>query len=303
MLIMLVAQERRIGVNSDVTVAVPRFLSVALLAQGVLLFGLGVALYLVPSLQSVLWPWLLTPLTARAVAAWLVAFGLGAVLASRATDLGRLEISAWSYGLMAVLEFVVVIRYMDLIRWTEPSAWGYLSLLAGVLATSVAGVWQVRGRARTPSSELSVVRVWSSRPPPARSPDETNPASGSVALPLGTSSPDSMDLAIYTDGWRRSLPERLGQGTDFSGSARREVLRQREIEQGTSPSRLACRDRLPATGRGTQVGDSADDRSPVYTPTQAGVTWEQRRELVGRRRRRTASAGRPKRSFPDLARH
>lgn len=151
MVIMLVAQERRIGVNSDVTVAVPRFLSVALLAQGVLLLGLGAALYLVPSLQSVLWPWPLTPLTARAVAAWLVAFGLGAVLASRANDLGRLEISAWSYGLMAVLELVVVIRYMDLIRWTEPSAWGYLSLLAVVLATSVAGVWQIRGRARTPS--------------------------------------------------------------------------------------------------------------------------------------------------------
>jgi len=147
MVIMLVAQERRIGVNSDVTVAVPRFLSAALLAQGVLLLGLGAALYLVPSLQSVLWPWPLTPLTARAVAAWLVAFGLGAVLASRANDLGRLEISAWSYGLMAVLELVVVIRYMDLIRWTEPSAWGYLSLLA----TSVAGVWQIRGRARTPS--------------------------------------------------------------------------------------------------------------------------------------------------------
>jgi hypothetical protein len=71
----------------------------------------------------VLWPWPLTPLTARAVAAWLVAFGLGAVLASRANDLGRLEISAWSYGLMAVLELVVVIRNMDLIRWTEPSAW------------------------------------------------------------------------------------------------------------------------------------------------------------------------------------
>jgi hypothetical protein len=151
MVIMLVAQERRIGVNSDVTVAVPRFLSAALLAQGVLLFGLGATLYLVPSLQSVLWPWPLTPLTARAVAAWLVAFGLGAALASRATDLGRLEISAWSYGLMAVLELVVVIRHLEVIRWPEPSAWGYLSLLAWVLATSVGGLWQVRGRASTAS--------------------------------------------------------------------------------------------------------------------------------------------------------
>ena len=39
MVIMLVQQERRIGVNSDVTVALPRFLSAALLAQGVLLSG------------------------------------------------------------------------------------------------------------------------------------------------------------------------------------------------------------------------------------------------------------------------
>ena len=146
MVIMLVAQERRIGVDSDVTFAVPRFLSAALLAQGSLLFGLGAALYIVPGLQSVLWPWPLTALTARAVAAWLVAFGLGAVLASRANHLGRLETSAWSYGLLAVLELVVVVRYMDLIRWTEPSAWGYLSLLIVILATSVAGIWQITGR-------------------------------------------------------------------------------------------------------------------------------------------------------------
>jgi hypothetical protein len=48
MVIMLVAQERRIGVNSDVTVAAPRFLSAALLDQGVLLFGLRAAPYLSP---------------------------------------------------------------------------------------------------------------------------------------------------------------------------------------------------------------------------------------------------------------
>lgn len=49
------------------------FLDFDRVTLGVLLFGLGAALYLVPSVQSVLWPWPLTPLTARAVAAWLVA--------------------------------------------------------------------------------------------------------------------------------------------------------------------------------------------------------------------------------------
>jgi len=151
MVIMLVAQERRIEVNSDVTVACARFLSAALLDQGVLLFGLRAALCLVPSVQSVLWPWLLTLLTARAVAALLVAFGLGAVLASRANDLPRPEISAWSYGLMAVLELVVVIRHMDLIRWTEPSAWGICHCSPWCWPPEWPGFWQVRGRARTPS--------------------------------------------------------------------------------------------------------------------------------------------------------
>jgi hypothetical protein len=151
MVIMLVAQERRAGSDSDVTIAVPRFLAVALLGQGALLIVLGAVLYVVPATQSVLWPWQLTPLTARAIAAWLVAFGLGALLASRANDLARLEVSAWSYGLMAVLEFVVLVRNVGSVRWTSVATWGYLLLLSGVLATSVAGLVQVRARARTPS--------------------------------------------------------------------------------------------------------------------------------------------------------
>ena len=82
------------------------------MVQGAVLLVLGLALYLVPALERVLWPWALTPLTARAVASWLIAFGLGAVLAGRADDLARLEICAWSYGLMAVLEIVVVARHV-----------------------------------------------------------------------------------------------------------------------------------------------------------------------------------------------
>ena len=161
MAIMLVRQERRLGPApglaaeiSDTTgdrVPLPRLLAVALVVQGAVLLILGLALYLLPALERVLWPWALTPLTARAVASWLIAFGLGAVLAGRADDLARLEICAWSYGLMAVLEIVVVARHVDVIRWSQPATWGYLLLLLGILATSAAGVGLIRGRAPTTS--------------------------------------------------------------------------------------------------------------------------------------------------------
>ncbi len=151
MVIMLIAQERRSQPTRDVAVPLPRVLSVALLAQGVVLLVLGAALYLMPNLERWLWPWTLTPLTARSVASWLVAFGLGALLAGRANDLASLEISAWAYGLMALLELVVLARHVDQVRWAEPAAWAYLALLLGVLATSVAGIRQVRGRAATTS--------------------------------------------------------------------------------------------------------------------------------------------------------
>jgi hypothetical protein len=162
MAIMLVRQERRpppadqpVGGGSDILISavpVPRPLAVALLAQGAVLLTVGLALYLVPGVERVLWPWALTPLTARAVASWLIAFGLGALLAGRAHDLARLEISAWSYGLMAVLELVALARHADVVRWSQPAAWGYLGLLLGILATSAAGVWLLRDRARTPSA-------------------------------------------------------------------------------------------------------------------------------------------------------
>ena len=157
MAIMLVRQERRLAIGDEIAdtpvewVPVPRLLAAALVVQGAVLLVLGLALYLAPALERVLWPWALTPLTARAVASWLIAFGLGALLAGRADDLARLEICAWSYGLMAVLEIVVVARHHDLIRWSQAATWGYLLLLLGILATSAAGVGLVRGRAPSTS--------------------------------------------------------------------------------------------------------------------------------------------------------
>ena len=51
-----------------------------------------------PASAGTLWPWQLTPLTARTVASWLIAFGIAAALAIQERDLGRLELPAAAYA-------------------------------------------------------------------------------------------------------------------------------------------------------------------------------------------------------------
>jgi hypothetical protein len=108
------------------------------------MFAVGAALFLVPGTASALWPWTLTPLTARMVAAWLLAFGVGVILAAAQGDLGRLDIAVWAYGLLAVLEIVVIIRFPGTVRWSALAIWVYLAMTASILATSAYALIRLR---------------------------------------------------------------------------------------------------------------------------------------------------------------
>jgi hypothetical protein len=88
----------------------------------------------------VLWPWTLTPLTARSVAAWLIAFGVCALLALRSRDLVGLDVPAWAYAVFAVLKLVVLVRFPADIRWSSPASWAYIALLVSILLNSAMGL-------------------------------------------------------------------------------------------------------------------------------------------------------------------
>jgi hypothetical protein len=145
MIVVLVLQERRPAEPVD-RLALPAGLRVTLLLQGGLMFAVGVALFLVPGTAAALWPWMLTPLTARAVAAWLLAFGVGVILAAIDGDLGRLDIAAWAYGLLAVLEIVVIIRFPGTVNWSGAAIWVYLAMAASILVTSAYALLLLRRR-------------------------------------------------------------------------------------------------------------------------------------------------------------
>jgi hypothetical protein len=132
-LILLVAQARVPGDDPPTHRPLPAALAPLLAVQGVVLLGVGLALFVNPATSEALWPWTLTPLTARAVAAWLIAFGVAAFLALRERDLGRLATAAVTYTVFGVLQLVALVRFSGTVDWSRVSAWVYLALLISIV--------------------------------------------------------------------------------------------------------------------------------------------------------------------------
>jgi hypothetical protein len=110
-----------------------------LVVEGLILIGVGLALFIAPDSADELWPWPLTPLTSRATGAFLTGFGAAALQAVMENDIGRLAGSAYAYATLGFLELVVVLRYPDALDGSDLRGVAYVVLAAAVLVTGVAG--------------------------------------------------------------------------------------------------------------------------------------------------------------------
>ncbi|MEU2349471.1 hypothetical protein [Modestobacter sp. NPDC049651] len=153
MAVVLVPQERAPGSDPEQRWPVPGVLRAALGVESAVLLAVGLALFVAPSTGTGLWPWALTPLTARVTAAWLLAFGVATALATLAGDLERLRTAAVAHTLFGVLSLVVVARYPGTVTWERPATWGYLAVAVAVVVTGAAG-WRAAPRppARHPAA-------------------------------------------------------------------------------------------------------------------------------------------------------
>ncbi|MGH2704712.1 MAG: hypothetical protein ACRDJ4_06365 [Actinomycetota bacterium] len=89
MLLVLVRQVRVPGGDLGRTRRMPAWGRVVVALQAGVVLGLGVALF--ARRAAALWPWALTPLTGRAIGAWLVGIGVAAFHALAEGDLRRLR--------------------------------------------------------------------------------------------------------------------------------------------------------------------------------------------------------------------
>lgn len=103
----------------------PTWLRVSLAAQAVILITLGAMVFVAPQTAGTLWPWTLTPLTGRAVAAWLIGIGCVAANALWEGDLRRVRVAMISSTVLGLLHCLVVARHAWSLDWNKSQLWVY----------------------------------------------------------------------------------------------------------------------------------------------------------------------------------
>ena len=144
LLLAAVLQTRAAGRDPARTSPLPRWFRLLLAFEAVAMLGVGGALVLVPEQADVLWPWMLTALTGRAVGAFVFSSGLAAALAVWENDWRRIDAAVTSYGVLGFLELVALLRYPREPDWGSPSAWVYLVFLLTMPAIGAYGWYRAR---------------------------------------------------------------------------------------------------------------------------------------------------------------
>jgi len=140
-LIYLIAATRTDAEDADRAnrLSMPIALRLALAGQAVVFAVYGIGLFVSPSgFGGDAWPWALTPLTARAIAAFLLGFALAAVIAVRADSLRWFRGAALTYAVLGVLQLLSVALHSS--DFTDGVGLPLFAVFfASVLAVGVAG--------------------------------------------------------------------------------------------------------------------------------------------------------------------
>jgi hypothetical protein len=115
--------------------------------QSAVVLLLGIGLFVIPGEVGTWWPWALTPLTARAISAWLIGLGLVMLWAVKEGDWRRLRPAIFSYVILGALQLLALVRFSEEVVWDSVRSKLYLAFLVLVLGTGLYGAvaaWRTR---------------------------------------------------------------------------------------------------------------------------------------------------------------
>ena len=121
---------------------IPALLRGALGLQALVMAAIGIVLWVSPSSADTIWPWPLTPLTARAVGSFLIGFAAAAGFAARDNRVERLRGAAYAYATLGALELLAAAVFGEYFDSGESGL--YVFFAATVLAAGLAGSAIVR---------------------------------------------------------------------------------------------------------------------------------------------------------------
>jgi len=141
MIVITARQRREPGVAPPRTRQLPDGIKLSLIALALIFGVVGLGLFVVPDATSQWWPWQLTPLTSRAVGAWLISLGVAAVHSLIEDDVARIGPLGATAAVFGVLEGVALLRYGGELNWSSVWSIGYVAVLAALLGL---GLWALR---------------------------------------------------------------------------------------------------------------------------------------------------------------
>ena len=143
---ILIQQLRAQGVNPAIHTTLPTWFRLILGIQGAVMVILGLGFLFTPQTFAPLWAWELTPLTGRAIGAWLVGLGVAAVQSVIENDWLRLRPAMIAYMLYGFLQGINLLRYPNAtgLDWGQPKTWVYCIFILSILLVGIFGTWQAQ---------------------------------------------------------------------------------------------------------------------------------------------------------------
>jgi hypothetical protein len=160
MSVLILRQLRTPGHDLPPTAPLERWKLASMAGISAVMFAAGALLLVAPDDTKGIWPWALTPLTARAVGAWLIGLAIASAHAAREADAVRMQPLAWGSIVFVALQAIALIRYGDEMDWSSVGAVVYVAVLAAIGATGLATrPWRHRrAAADQPATAASLTR-------------------------------------------------------------------------------------------------------------------------------------------------
>jgi hypothetical protein len=155
LLLALIPQRRLPGVD-PVTGPPPRWLRASLGAAGAIMVTAAAGLTVIPEEMVKIWPWTLTPLTARVLGSWCAGFSVVLLWATWENDRFRVVPATALLGFLGLFQLLTVARFGDDVSWEEPGAWIYLAFLGAALVVGAAGLARLRQVWSSPEASAAV---------------------------------------------------------------------------------------------------------------------------------------------------
>ena len=139
LIMALWSQRRLMAAATPLQAKLPAWMRISLWLLGVLMLAMGALLFAIPGTAEQLWPWPLTPLTARMVGSFYLAFGVSLLAAARENNYARIHVASFAYVAFAVLQAITIVRYQP-VNWLEFPGQLLAAMMIALIALGAAGV-------------------------------------------------------------------------------------------------------------------------------------------------------------------